>query len=127
MAKSKSKSRKARPKTTVSKASTGPAKAMRLTFSYDGDDVKLISQQRAEMVVPASDPVTRFKKQKGFWAELKNDRDKTLYRRVMHNPTRNDAEVFPDPDIPGQGISRAPAPKRKGVFVVVVPDIDKGN
>jgi hypothetical protein len=41
---------------------------MRLTFSYDGDDVKLISQQRTEMVVPASDPVTGFKKQKGFWA-----------------------------------------------------------
>jgi len=100
---------------------------MRLTFSYDGDDVKLISQQRTAMVVPASDPVTGFKKQKGFWAELKNDRNKTLYRRVMHNPTRNDAEVFPDPDTPGQGISRAPAPKRKGVFVVVVPDTDKGN
>ena len=127
MAKSKSKSRKARPKTKASKASTEPAKAMRLTFSYDGDDVKLISQQRAEMVVPASDPVTGFKKQKGFWAELKNDRDKTLYRRVMHNPTRNDAEVFPDPDTPGQGISREPAPKRKGVFVVVVPDTDKGD
>lgn len=99
---------------------------MRLTFSYDGDNVKLISQQRTEMVVPASDPVTGFKKQKGFWAELKNDRDKTLYRRVMHNPTRNDAEVFPDPNTPGQGISRAPTPKRKGVFVVVVPDTDKG-
>jgi hypothetical protein len=127
MAKSKSKSRKAPAKAKAAQAAPEPARAMRLTFSYDGDDVKLISQQRTEMVVPASDPVTGFKRQKGFWAELKNDRDKTLYRRVMHNPTRNDAEVFPDPDTPGQGISREPAPKRKGVFVVVVPDTDKGN
>jgi len=48
-----------------------------------------------------------------------------LYRRVMHNPTSNDAEVFSDD--PEQNISRAPAPKRKGVFVVVVPDTDKGD
>ena len=100
---------------------------MRLTFSYDGDDVKLVSQQRTDMLVPPSDPLTGFKNQKGFWAELRSERDKTLYRQVMHNPTRNDAEVFPDPDAPAQGISREPAPKRKGVFVVVVPDTDKGD
>jgi hypothetical protein len=40
----------------------------------------------------------------------------------MHNPTRNDAEVFSD-----DTISREPAPKRKGVFVVVVPDSAKAD
>lgn len=127
---SKSKSRKAPAKAKTRKTSakaTAPEtmKAMRLTFSYDGDDVKLISQQRAEMMVPPSDPLKGYGKHKGFWAELKNERDKTLYRHVMHNPTRNDAEVFPE--TPGQTISREPAPKRKGVFVVVVPDVDKGE
>jgi hypothetical protein len=107
---------------TVSAKST---KAMRLTFSYDGDDVKLVSQQPVEMMVPPSDPVKGFGEHKGFWAELKNEQDKTLYRRVMHNPTRNDAEVFSDD--PEQSISREPAPKRKGVFVVVVPDTGKGE
>ena len=109
------------------KASPPPTKALRLTFSYDGDKVKLISQQRTEMIVPPSDPVTGFRQQKGFWAEVKTESDKTLYRQVMHNPTRNDAEVFPDPDTAGAGLSREPAPKRKGVFVVVVPDTEKGN
>ena len=117
----KTKARKTLPERTSSE----PTKAMRLTFSYDGDDVKLVSQKRTEMKVPPSDPVTAFKKQKGFWAELKNERDKTLYRHVMHNPTRNDAEVFPE--TPGQSISREPAPKRKGLFVVVVPDTAKGE
>ena len=101
------------------------SKAMRLTFSYDGDSVKLVSQQPVEMIVPPSDSVKGFQKHKGFWAELKSEQDKTLYRRVMHNPTRNDAEVFSDD--PEQSISREPALKRKGVFVVVVPDTDKGH
>ena len=133
----KSKARKAAKKTSKAKARKAPAKAkadktspesnmaMRLTFSYDGDDVKLLSQERTEMIVPPSDEVKGFSKHKGFWAELKSGSDRTLYRTVMHNPTKNDAEVFPES--PGGVISREPAPKRKGVFVVVVPDTDKGE
>src|SRR5215208_4069038 len=90
----KTSAKKKAAKKTSPKPTYEPMKAMRLTFSYDGDYVKLVSQKRTEMKVPPSDPVTAFKKQKGFWAELKNERDKTLYRHVMHNPTRNDAEVF---------------------------------
>jgi|GEM_PF-1062302 hypothetical protein len=120
-AKAKAKARKTPSKST----SAEPMKAMRLTFSYDGDNVKLISQQRTEMIVPPSDPVKGYRKQKGFWAELKSEQDKTLYRQVMHNPTRNDIEVFPE--TPDEGISREPAPKRKGIFVVLVPDTEKAE
>ncbi len=105
------------------KAAARSPKAVRLTFSYNGDQVKLVSQQPVEMTVQPSDSLG-YGGQKGFWAELKSENDKTLYRHVMHNPTRNDAEVFSDE--PGQGVSREPAPKRKGVFVVVVPDTEKG-
>lgn len=122
---SKAKARKAPAKAKARKTPPEPMKAMRLTFSYDGDNVKLISQQRTEMIVPPSDPVKGYGKQKGFWAELKNEQDKTLYRQVMHNPTRNDAEIFPE--TPGESISREPAPKRKGIFVVLVPDTEKGE
>jgi hypothetical protein len=121
----KSKSRKRPVQAKPKKAPAESPKSMRLIFSYDGDDVKLISQQPVQMMAPPSDPVKGYDKRKGFWAELKSDRDKTLYRQVMHNPTRNDAEVFSDD--PDEGISREPAPKRKGVFVVVVPDSDKGR
>ena len=122
---SKTKARKAPAKAKASKTSPVSNKAVRLTFSYDGDDVKLLSQQRTEMTVPPSDAVKGYGKYKGFWAELRSVSDKPLYRTVMHNPTKNDAEVFPES--PGEGISRQPAPKRKGVFVVVVPDTDKGE
>ena len=112
-------------KSKARKKSTESSKAMRLTFSYDGDDVKLLSQKRTEMIVPSTDAVKGYGTHKGFWAELRSARDKTLYRTVMHNPTKNDAEVFPG--TPNEGISRVPAPDRKGVFVVVVPDTDEGE
>jgi hypothetical protein len=130
----KSKTRKAAKKTKPPKKTsrakahkTTPKanKAMRLTFSYNGDDVKLLSQQRTEMIVPPSDSVKGYGTYKGFWAEVRSGSDKTLYRTVMHNPTKNDAEVFPES--PGGPISREPVPKRKGVFVVLVPDTDKGE
>jgi len=122
----KSKARKRAKKTSKArKAATESNKAMRLTFSYDGNNVKLLSQQRIEMIVPSSDAVKGYGTHKGFWAELRSGGDKTLYRTVMHNPTKNDAEVFPG--TPNEGISREPAPKRKGVFVVVVPDMDQGE
>lgn len=122
---SRAKARKTPAKAKANKTSPVSNKAMRLTFSYNGDDVKLLSQQHTEMIVPPSDAVKGYGKYKGFWAELRSGSDKTLYRSVMHNPTKNDAEVFPE--TPGEGISREPAPKRKGVFVVVVPDSDKGE
>ena len=128
-----SKPRKAAKKTTARKHAKKSAvvrgaempQAMRLTFSYQGDQVKLVSQQPVDMTVPPSDPVKGYEQHKGFWAEVKGDQDKTLFRRVLHNPTRNDAEVFSDD--PEQSISREPAPKRKGVFVVVVPHTEKGH
>ena len=129
-----SKPRKAAKKTTSRKFAKKSAavrrvaempQAMRLTFSYQGDQVKLVSQQPVDMTVPPSDPVKGYDQHKGFWAEVKSDQDKTLFRRVLHNPTRNDAEVFSDD--PEQSISREPAPKRKGVFVVVVPHTEKSH
>src|SRR5262245_21037123 len=122
---SKTKARKTPPKARASKTPPESNKAMRLTFSYEGNKVKLISQQRIDMIVPSTDAVKGYGKHKGFWAELRSGGDKTLYRTVMHNPTKNDAEVFPG--TPNEGISRQPAPKRKGVFVVVVPDTDQGE
>jgi hypothetical protein len=119
-----SKARTRKTPAKVRKKSSESKKAMRLTFSYDGNKVKLLSQQRIEMIVPSSDAL-KGHRQKGFWAELKSGSDKTLYRTVMHNPTKNDAEVFPE--TPGGEISRQPAPKRKGVFVVLVPDTPKGE
>ena len=122
---SKSKSGRPPAKLKPGKPVAKSPKAVRLTFSYKGEKVKLISRQPVQMTVPPSDSLEGYEEHKGFWAELKNDKKKTLYRHVMHNPTRNDAEVFPEN--PEEGISRKMAPERTGVFVVVVPDTAKGH
>jgi hypothetical protein len=100
-------------------------KAVRLLLSFDGAHVHLISQQTVEMVLPPSDPVQGNKGQKGFWYELRDAQDRPLYRRVMHNPMREDVEVFADD--PQQTVARHTVPNRKGVFVVVVPDAEDGH
>ncbi len=73
-----------------------PSKAIRMIVAFEGEQVHLVSQQSVEMVLPASDQVEDFKGQKGFWYELRDARDRPLYRRVMHNPMQQDVEVFSD-------------------------------
>lgn len=107
------------------KAPSRTTKALRLIFSYEGDKVKLVSKKPVRMTIPPSDSLEGYEEHKGFWAELKGAKKKTLYRHVLHNPTKNDAEIFPDD--PEQGITRVPAPNRTGTFVVLVPDTVKGH
>jgi hypothetical protein len=109
----------------VSGVQEKPAKAVRMIFAFDGDHVHLVSRQSVEMLVPPSDPVHGVEGQQGFWYELRDAQDRPLYRQVMHNPMREDVEVFSD--APEQSLSRQPVPNRKGVFVVVVPDTEEGR
>jgi len=51
-------------RTKSPKAATESPKAVRLTFSYDGDKVKLISQQQVEMTAPPSDATKGFAQHK---------------------------------------------------------------
>src|ERR1041384_3865003 len=86
---SKTKARKTPAKSTARKTSPASNKAVRLTFSYDGDDVKLLSQQRTEMTVPPSDAMKRYGKYKGFWAELRSESDKRSEERRVRKEWRS--------------------------------------
>jgi hypothetical protein len=100
----------------------GRPRAVRLTIAYRGEQLELISQQSVAMKTPPSDPVESFAERTGFWVDLKDERDQTLYRRVMHDPIRQDVEVFsPGPE---QTIQRAPVADPQGVFSVVLPEIE---
>jgi hypothetical protein len=121
----KTKTQAGKEKTGSRKAPRRITKAVRLIFSYEGDKVKLVSQKPVRMTIPPSDSLEDYEEHKGFWAELKNEKKKTLYRRVVHNPIKTDVEIFPDS--PEQGITRVPSPKRSGTFTVLVPDTVKGH
>ena len=113
------------PESSEPRIKVKPAKAIRMMFAFEGEQVHLVSQQSVEMVLPPSDQVQDFQEQTGFWYELRDARDRSLYRRVMHNPMQQDVEVFSDDS--KQSIARQPVPNRKGVFVIVVPDTEEGH
>ena len=68
--------------------------ALRLTFSYNRQGVTLGSIRTVEgMPTPESDPIEH-DPEAGFWYELRDADNTTLYREVLHNPVRYDAEIY---------------------------------
>jgi hypothetical protein len=94
----------------------------RLTFTYEDGSIKLLSRpRRVDMVAPASDPTEVEEAQTGFWYELRDGREHTLYRRTMQDLTDPTVEVRSgDPERP---FMRKPAGALQRKFVVLVPDI----
>jgi hypothetical protein len=111
--------------------STGPPArrpgrgAIRLTFEYDGEDIRLISRQHVDMLVPPTDAIEGYEGQQGFWAEVRDAEETTLYRQVLHSPIRYDAEVFSND--PERTIERVPVERATGVFSVLVPDFREAD
>jgi hypothetical protein len=68
--------------------------ALRLTFSYNREGVTLDSMLTLEgMATPESDPIEH-DQEAGFWYELRDADNTTLYRQVLQNPVRYDAEIY---------------------------------
>lgn len=99
-------------------AATG---AVRLIFEYEGDQIRLISQQDVDLFSPASDPKSAAVHESGFWLELRDANLRVLHRQVTHDPIITHPEVFSDQ--PGKSIVRSPTPIRKGAFTVLIPRI----
>jgi hypothetical protein len=94
-----------------------PTRAMRLIFEYEGNQVRLVSQQPVDMTVTGADlSQVSFP---GYYVDTRDTNDKTLSRVVAHNVFSSSMEVFPEQ--PGQPITRVETPERKGAFTVIVP------
>jgi len=81
---------------TESKDATSVATdtALRLTFSYNREGVMLdFIQTLEEMPTSESDPL-KHDPEAGFWCELRDADNTALYRQVIHNPLRYDAELY---------------------------------
>jgi hypothetical protein len=102
-----------------------PTAAWRLTFEYDGDDVRVVSRERVEMLAPPDDEELLSQGDAGYWVEVRDDDGAVLYRQVLHDPIRTDVEVFPED--PSQPIERVALEHPQGVFQVVVPDLAAGS
>jgi hypothetical protein len=92
--------------------------ALRLTFSYNRENVILDSVQTLEeMPTSESDPLEH-EPEAGFWYELRDADNTSLYRQVMQNPLRYDAEIYLDDE---QAIVRQVFDDYADTFDLLVP------
>jgi hypothetical protein len=102
-----------------------PRGAVRLTFRYEGDEVRLISSRRIDKVLPPEDEAAAAEERQGFFVEIRGADDRVLQRRSLRDPVRRDAEVFPDD--PDRTLARVPVERPAGVFSLVVPDLEEAD
>jgi hypothetical protein len=99
-----------------------PGPVRRLTFEYDGDQIRLVSEQHVRMIVPPSPPPEQADALGGFEVLLRDQQDRPVLRFSRTNPIRHDAEVFSPPGT-DQSIARVPVDRLRGSFVLLVPDV----
>jgi hypothetical protein len=98
-------------------AQNPPEGAVRLIFEYDGDDVRLVSQQRVDMAVTGFDlPAVRAA---GNYVEVRDADGAALTWVPARAAFAGSAEVFPER--PGEPITRVDVERPQGAFTVVVP------
>lgn len=96
-------------------------RAFRATFEYANRDVKLVAVQPVAILAPPPQAAQPRANEHGSWIELRDDRGRTVYRRVIQNPIEDTLEVVTDE--PQASLSRIPIEQPGGIFFVVLPDI----
>jgi len=97
-----------------------PTSALRLTFSYSDKGVYLDEiQPLTGMPTPPTDPI-QHGPEAGFWYELRDATNSTLYRQVVDNPMRHEAEVYTE----GTPINRQTVKNHAGSFTLLVPSLE---
>ena len=95
--------------------------ALRLTFRYVGTEIRVVSEQRVEMVTPFSDRLDEYEGHSGAWLELRDAHERVIYRRVIRNPIDTYVEA-PSGD-PNRPFTHVPKDPPEGIFVLVTPDL----
>jgi hypothetical protein len=99
-------------------------KSLRLTFSYEGSNIKLILLQKVNIIPPPSDQISSCEDYSGFWYTLNDANGRPLYRRITQYPFYVGGEVFTE-KIDGS-IYHREVKDLNGIFVILVPDISEG-
>jgi hypothetical protein len=95
----------------------GPTPAVRLIFEFDGDEVRLVSQQPVDVAVPGFDLARVL--HPGHYVETRDADNAPLSRVSIREAFAASAEVFPEDH--GEPITRVDVAEPKGAFTVIVP------
>jgi len=94
----------------------GP-RSVRLIFTYDGDEVRLLQQQPVDVAISGFDLPQE--QSPGHHVEVRGADDRVLSRVPIRATMTTSAEVFPED--PSDPITRTDLPRAQGAFTVVVP------
>lgn len=102
----------------------GP-RALRLTFRYEGQRVEMIDQEELAMVIPPHEELPTEGEVSGFWYELQDTEEATVYRHLVRNPMPTHVEV-PTGD-PSEPLAYTAVDRPSGIFSIVVPDVPEAR
>jgi hypothetical protein len=94
-----------------------PTLSMRLIFEYDGDHVRLVSQQPVDVAITGFD-IARTQ-HPGWYIDTRDATGRALARVPIRDAFSGGTEVFPEQH--GEPITRTAVAKPRGAFTVVVP------
>lgn len=105
-------------------ASTEPEpRAVRLIFEYEGREVRMLSSEPVDVLVPPTDQLDGYDDHLGVWVEVRTADGRALHRRVLAGEIEETVEVFE----PGPSLRREPTRGRRGSFAVLVPDLEEAD
>lgn len=96
-----------------------------MTFTYQGPNFRLISQQRVEKVLPPSNLLDTKKGKSGFWFEFTDSEQNILYQKSIINLIQTDTEIFSNEL--KESIMRQKGPQIEGTFSILIPDLPEAK
>jgi hypothetical protein len=99
--------------------------ALRVTLTFDGENIQVARVQRVAMRVPAPATEPPGEGTVGHWLAVEDAAGHVLYHFPLHDPTQRDREVFHDPK--GGKPFRTPSSRTSVEFEVLVPDLPQGE
>lgn len=106
-------------------SATPPGSAVRFIFEYDGDDVRLVSQQRVDVAVTGFDLPQERSLAPGHYVEVRGPGGVPLAAVPVRGELGSSLEVFPEQ--PGEPITRTDVAHPRGAFTVVLPAADRAE
>ena len=104
---------------------TEPAGSVRFIFEYDGDEVRLVSQQRVDVAVTGFDVSPGRALPPGRYVEVRTADGTPLAAVPVRGGSGASLEVFPE--APGEPITRTEVERPSGAFTVVLPAADRAG
>ncbi len=100
-----------------------PRRATRFIFEYEGEQLRLVTQQTVEMVVaetiPSSGDVP------GYYLDARDSGERTLARVAAPGAFSRSTEVFPERH--DEPIARIDVQRQRGAFTVTLPALEQAD